>query len=681
MNKYFLIPFLFLCYFASAQPGCRGETGKDCTPTDLNAPFVAVNSAEFLESTYSIEDLISKVLIRGLSPCGGSVTNIKVSPRASAGIPLRSWGYFNRNNSLFPFSEGIILSTGSAKNAGNFYSRRYQIQNIKSGGDVDLAKVLGIYNPLLLNATYIEFDFVPTSNQISFEYIFASEEYDSSYSCENSDAFALLIKKAGDPNYTNLAVVGNGIPVSVKNIHPENESCAAENEEYFADNNCPAIDINFSGRTKVLRATTTVIPGVKYHFKMVISDFRDACFDSAVFLKAGSFNLGFPIKDENGIVLSDNMSICGGNSQILNADTEIAGTTYQWFFNGTIINGATNSTYTAAASGLYKVQILLPGSTCALETQIKLKVVPYPAITVTSSKSIICEGEYVTLTAYGADIYSYGQFSGSRNTLNIALSQTTTFEVRGSFIDGCEGDPVYITVNVVPGIKSELVNIQFCEGSTGILDAGPGPNYTYLWNTGATTQKITIKEKGDYSVKISNAVCERSFSASVSYTPVPIIEDARYERNGIIIILQQPIPANLEYSIDGGLTWQNSNFFPNVPPNLYYTIAARTKGALCYYKVDYFAFYVSNVFSPNSDGINEEVNFSTLSKFNNFSVTVFDKYGNIVFNGTPNNPVWKLNTYKSNLNTDAYWYQVSWEDERSNKINQKTGWILLKNRN
>ena len=95
-------------------------------------------------------------------------------------------------------------------------------------GDADLATALGIANSNLKDATYIEFDFVPSSTEVKFRYLFASEEYENNYPCTIGDGFALLLKRVGDPTYTNLAVLPGGAgPVSVTNIHPANEFSGA----------------------------------------------------------------------------------------------------------------------------------------------------------------------------------------------------------------------------------------------------------------------------------------------------------------------------------------------------------------------------------------------------------------------------------------------------------------------
>src|SRR5690606_31057867 len=139
------------------------------------------------------------VLISGGANCTSSVSNVVVSPDLGVTSPNRSWGYFNKGTTNFPFNEGVVLMTGPANNAGNFFIPTAlgtgSTGTLGTGGDPDLAAAIGVNTSNLIDATYIQFDFTPVTNQITFNYIFASEEYDGSYPCSFTDGFALLIKK------------------------------------------------------------------------------------------------------------------------------------------------------------------------------------------------------------------------------------------------------------------------------------------------------------------------------------------------------------------------------------------------------------------------------------------------------------------------------------------------------
>ena len=210
-------------------------------------------SAQYIttDETYTPLQLIENVLIN--SGCA-SVSNVAISG-GNFTTGENSWGYFSANGSSFPFSEGIILSTGkitNAKGPNDFVSD--DGGNMEWTGDTDLNTTLNISNSL--NATVLEFDFVPLGNQISFDYIFSSEEYHGNATCTYSDGFAFLLREVGNPTYQNLALIPNTtIPVKVTSVHPDIPgACGAQNEQYFDAFNGSNHPTNFNGQTKVLTA-------------------------------------------------------------------------------------------------------------------------------------------------------------------------------------------------------------------------------------------------------------------------------------------------------------------------------------------------------------------------------------------------------------------------------------------
>jgi len=236
--------------------------------------------------TYSPQQLIEDVLIGN-----NCITNVQVTNAVGGNFngTDKSYGYFDGNNSSFPFQNGIVLSTGKLNNVQGPNTTLSDDNAPNWGGDIDLENSLQESNTT--NATIIEFDFTSPANQISFRYIFASEEYQEgdSSTCQYSDLFGFLIRPAGsNKQYTNIAVVPNTqTPVKVTTVHPEIPGqCDAINEAYFESFNDQTAPINFNGQTKILTATATTIPNETYHVKLVIADEQNYRYDSAVFSRS-----------------------------------------------------------------------------------------------------------------------------------------------------------------------------------------------------------------------------------------------------------------------------------------------------------------------------------------------------------------------------------------------------------
>ena len=248
-----------------------------------------------VDETKNAQQLTEDILVN--SSCA-NVSNFSVSGDLSSGSK-KSYAAFSSATSNFPFTEGVLLSTWSSTNSVGPFIRNLGGGDSSWKGDADLNQTIEIKS---VNATSLEFDFTPLTNFISFNYIFASNEYQDYFPCEFSDGFAFLIKEAGSStNYENIAVLpGTTTPVSSTNVHPLindfNSSsgiisgCPAINQNYFNGYNSFNSPVNYSGQTKVLTAQTYVIPNKTYHIKLVIADDEEEYYDSAVFLEAGSFS-------------------------------------------------------------------------------------------------------------------------------------------------------------------------------------------------------------------------------------------------------------------------------------------------------------------------------------------------------------------------------------------------------
>ncbi len=331
-----------------------------------------------VNDTYTAQQLIENVLIN--SPCANA-SNFTVSGDTfSPGE--QSFGYFNAGTSSFPFTDGIVMSTSRAKRTEGPNDNLIDEGQTSWLGDSDLEQALNITGTY--NATVLEFDFTPLTSTISFDYIFASEEYQGTAPCRYSDGFAFLLKEAGTANpYVNLAVIPNTTtPVLVTTVHPDIPGrCSAINETYFGGYNSSSAPINLNGQTTVLTAQSTVIPGRTYHIKLVIADHENIRYDSAIFLGGGSFNVGTDLGPDR--LTATNNSICTGKTfDIITNETGI--NSYKWFKDTFEILGETNPTLTVSTPGIYKVEITLGATSCISKGQITIEYLPTPVLTNTT---------------------------------------------------------------------------------------------------------------------------------------------------------------------------------------------------------------------------------------------------------------------------------------------------------
>lgn len=329
--------------------------------------------------TYSPQQLIEDILID--SDCIENVIVTNVSGGNFNGSD-QSYGYFDASGTAFPFESGVVLSTGRLQNVEGPNNTLSDDDASNWEGDLDLENALNETGTI--NATILEFDFTAVASQISFRYIFASEEYqeNNSNTCRFSDLFGFLIRPAvGQNQYENIAVVPDTFtPVKVTTVTPGVPgSCPPQNETYFGSFNGPNAPINFNGQTTILTATANVIPNETYHVKLVIADEQNYRYDSAVFLEAGSFQLSTDL-GPNRLIATAN-ALCDGEVLELNA-SQPGQNSYDWYKDGILVQSDPNTctncgTYTVTEPGTYSVEIGLANS-CISYGNVVLEYAPLP---------------------------------------------------------------------------------------------------------------------------------------------------------------------------------------------------------------------------------------------------------------------------------------------------------------
>ncbi len=210
--------------------------------------------------------------------------------------PPAAFGEFEDVLGEVGLDAGLVLTNGSASEIGTVNEENFSKSYGNDSFDSDLTNSLnqaGIFGVSLYDACKIEFDIVAATTELSFQYVFGSEEYVDFVDGGFSDVFGFYItgefkENQGIETY-NLATVPNSNEiVSIESINHK------RNKEYYIDNeifqNVPGDKkFEYDGYTVPLKATTKVIPCQKYHMKLIIADFGDDQLDSGVLIESGSF--------------------------------------------------------------------------------------------------------------------------------------------------------------------------------------------------------------------------------------------------------------------------------------------------------------------------------------------------------------------------------------------------------
>ena len=176
-----------------------------------------------------------------------------------------------------------------------------------------------------------------------------------------------------------------------------------------------------------------------------------------------------------------------------------------YMFNPALVNG-NQSVVTYTIGGLF------PGS-----CYFAINILPLPVVNCRPDIEVCEDSDYITLYEGVGQYYYNNQPITGFNPVDPGIFPII-FE--GSNSCGTATCTFDITVHAKPEviISGEL---GFCEGESTVLTASAGSSY--LWNTGETTQSITVTIAGDYSVNVTNEFdCVGNAGVTTYYLPVTV---------------------------------------------------------------------------------------------------------------------------------------------------------------
>lgn len=418
-------------------------------------------------------DAVENVLL------GAGINAFNITYNGSAADAANAQGNvkeFNNGTSTFPISSGVLMHTDGP--------------NIS---DPDLTDASG---GTITNGAIIEFDFVPTGDTLSFNYVFASTEYTSFTCSQYNDVFGFFISGPGitgpySNGAENIATVPGSptIPVAINTVNNGTDNDSGDycndadpnwqsNSVFFTTGNnttfgnSPSPISGFNGSTVVLPANSGLSCNDTFHIKIAIANVFDTALDSGVFLEANSFSSsGVDISIETGASITDTLLVEGcteGTIYFTRPENQSDSTlTITFETSGTATQG---DDYPVLAPG--DSVIFLPG-----EDTISLTISPID--------DGIAEGlEELTITAY--TISACGDTIQTEGTIWIGDEPYSVVQASDTTIL-CANDSVPLSANTTGGF----------------------PPYTHDWSNGETGNPIPAAgiENGetDYTVTSTDA--------------------------------------------------------------------------------------------------------------------------------------------------------------------------------
>mgnify|MGYP006136919703 CR=1 FL=1 len=403
---------------------------------------------------YTVSELVTEVLID--SECSQAF-NVTYSTGSNFGT-TNGIGYFEANGSSWPFESGLIMTSGDVMNAVGPETGVLGDGTYDWPGDADLeAFIPGLNDGDTNNASIIEFDFVPVTDYMSFDFIFAAEEY-GTFQCTFTDAFAFLLTDTQGVT-TNLAIVpGTVDPISVLTVRDEqfNAGCESVNPEFFGNYYGPGglptltSPTNFIGHTIPMTAEADVIPNELYHIKLVVADDGDTVYDSAVFISAGSFNIGDLDLGED-ILLDSGNANCEGDEIMLDAGGLPNNSTISWYMDGNLIEGESNVNLAVTETAFYSANIIINDTDCTFTDEILVEFFAVPEVVAIDDNIIKCvnESHIIEVEVTNANELNSLTYYWSLDGLDIQVGPESTYN-----LDDINGESGEFTVSVFDDITS-----------------------------------------------------------------------------------------------------------------------------------------------------------------------------------------------------------------------------------
>jgi hypothetical protein len=163
-------------------------------------------------------------------------------------------------------------------------------------------------------------------------------------------------------------------------------------------------------------------------------------------------------------------------------------------------------------------------NSCYSQVTFTLNVKPGPALTVVGN-TIVCEGGTISLTAGGADTYTWSN-GPTTHTNEFIPSMSNTLTVVGTATNGCV-DSLAQAIKVVSTLTVTISgNDTICEGQSTTLTASTNGNVIYAWNSGANTSTISVTPTGTftYVVIANNGGCTDTAAHEVFVKLIPTVD-------------------------------------------------------------------------------------------------------------------------------------------------------------
>lgn len=417
------------------------------------------------------------------------------------------------------------------------------------------------------------------------------------------------------------------------------------------------------------------------------------------------------IVDSNGCSGSDMVMVNNYTPPTANAGTDVSmcsngtigigsmpvtGMSYIWSPT-TGLNSSTiaNPVATGNSNTTYTVTVTETATGCSDDDAINVIIYAQPIISVNDVS--VCIGSSVSLSASGAETYTWSPATGlsstSGNPITANPTATTTYTSVGTDINGCVNSTNFIvTVNPLPSVSAGE-DQALCEGETTTLN-GTG-NGTINWSDNIENNQSFEPNEGEntYNVTVTDANgCVNTDEVIVNVFPYPV---ASFQANPTQMTVTNPFTQINNQSINGSTySWDFGDGFSSTQENPTHTYPANTGiytislivtseyGCVDTTSIDVLIqedliYYIPNTFTPDGNELNNTFQPVFTSGFDpfDFNLLIYNRWGETIFESKNVEIGWD-GTYQGELaNSGTYTWSIEFKVATSDERIIKSGHV------